>query len=1014
MHLSGVCSGHTPAFPSWHGQTDTKSEQVTVSGSSDDLRKLNETLKRFLTSGDNLGSKILVDRIFTLLKESDIDEKTRSESYYFAGIFYLMTDSVNEAIQFLNLCLSLKEKNQEFDEHYATALYNLGGLYGRLGDYKRLEEYSIRSLDVQKKLYGDSSPSLISAYSNLIIAYLELQEYERSLSFASIALGIADNNQDMANSSDLANLYNNLGVLYNRLADYSKAKIFLGKSESIFKNSHLPQNANYINLMNNSAIAYSELGLTEKSTEYYEKGIALAQSNNSPLAFNTINSYAIVLGNIGKASKGEALLRSALERAKSNYGEDSRSYYEVLCKYADYLYDYGIDNNKAIKCYVRCLDYLDNHQEDILLKTNVLTGYSRSLSKSGEHIMALEAIQPLLFSDYGKNPRAGIYDNPAIDMIKPDRMNLRILRIKYNILWDIYKKTQNLKTLKAASNTAELIVSLLDKVRINISEEDSRLILGDRYRDTYLDAIRDFDILYKKTAEPEYLEKAFAYAEKSKVAGLLTSTRELRASQFHIPANVAEFERNLQRQISLFNARISEESVRDRTDTMLVNNLNESLLELTRSRDSLILVFENKYPGYYSIKYNTHVAGFKDIPGIAGRNGNYINYVLSDTILYIFIVNRKHQQLITSHIDSSLYNNIRQFRSLLLRPLATDNARIAFINYQSIGYELYKTLIEPVSMYLISNKILISPDNFLSYIPFEALPVLKGSENKILYRDLSYLMDKYDISYTYSATFLTESIKKNYIIGNKLIAFAPDYPDPIDTRSVLLNRQSDTGILFDLPYARQEAEYVSGITGGKLYEYGDAKESVFKAESKNYDIIHLAMHTLLNEKDPMYSTLIFSPENDTIEDRYLKTYEVYGIPLKAKMVVLSSCNTGSGMFYSGEGILSLARGFIYSGSQSVVMSMWEIEDRSGTEIVKMFYKNLKKGYPKSVALRKARMAYLKDADQLRSHPYFWSALIIYGNNTPLYYPVYIIIASLLLFLILIFLILSYLKKPKLS
>ena len=69
------------------------------------------------------------------------------------------------------------------------------------------------------------------------------------------------------------------------------------------------------------------------------------------------------------------------------------------------------------------------------------------------------------------------------------------------------------------------------------------------------------------------------------------------------------------------------------------------------------------------------------------------------------------------------------------------------------------------------------------------------------------------------------------------------------------------------------------------------------------------------------------------------------------MVVLSSCNTGTGLLYSGEGILSLARGFIYSGSQSVVMSMWEIEDKSGTDIVELFYKNIRKGYSKSVALK---------------------------------------------------------------
>ena len=119
------------------------------------------------------------------------------------------------------------------------------------------------------------------------------------------------------------------------------------------------------------------------------------------------------------------------------------------------------------------------------------------------------------------------------------------------------------------------------------------------------------------------------------------------------------------------------------------------------------------------------------------------------------------------------------------------------------------------------------------------------------------------------------------------------------------------------------------------------------------------------------------------------------------MVVLSSCNTGTGQLYSGEGILSLARGFIYSGSESVIMSMWEIEDKSGTKIVEMFYDNLKKGYPKSVALKKARTTFLNNADQLRSHPYYWSALVVYGDDTPLYYSnsLAIIIAAILIVLI---------------
>jgi CHAT domain-containing protein len=174
------------------------------------------------------------------------------------------------------------------------------------------------------------------------------------------------------------------------------------------------------------------------------------------------------------------------------------------------------------------------------------------------------------------------------------------------------------------------------------------------------------------------------------------------------------------------------------------------------------------------------------------------------------------------------------------------------------------------------------------------------------------------------------------------------------------------------------------MTKGKSYLFGHAKESVFKKVAGNYRIIHLAMHTYLNDQNPMNSAMIFSQDNDSPEDGFLYTYEVYGIPMKARMVVLSSCNTGNGILSSGEGILSLARGFLYSGCQSVVMSMWEVDDKSGTEVMKMFYDNLLKGKSKAQALKDARTSYLKNASQLRSHPYFWSSLVVYGENKPVY------------------------------
>ena len=265
--------------------------------------------------------------------------------------------------------------------------------------------------------------------------------------------------------------------------------------------------------------------------------------------------------------------------------------------------------------------------------------------------------------------------------------------------------------------------------------------------------------MYKETADNNYLEKAFEYAEKSKVAGLLTSTRELKASQFHVPLALSNTERELQSKISFTAARIDEVLAEKNPDMSLIAKWKENLLIYSRIRDSLILVFEKQYPEYHAIKYNSQKVEFKDIPVIFGRSGNYINYVVAEDELYIFVVNRKTRKLLSFPVDSSFFNDIRRFRNLLTMPSPGDNASSRFKEFQTTGYRLYKILIEPVRPLLISDKVVISPDNFLSYLPFEAFPSSIITGDGIRYKDIEYLMKDIDISYTYSATFMAESVK---------------------------------------------------------------------------------------------------------------------------------------------------------------------------------------------------------------------------------------------------------------
>lgn len=992
---------------------DSISSRMMVIKNSD-LQSLTKSIRNFLLDGDTAAARLLVPQLINLLGANNLDNDQYCEVNYYAGVYYLLTEDNYKAVEYLGNAIGRMESTEKFDSLYDKSIFNLCLAISGLGDYYRLEEVAQKSIEIGKKIKNASNSVLIENYVNLAIAKIELQKYNEGIALSNKAIEFIGKNPVGDALNSLTYLYHNLGICYMRMSDFSNAKLYLEKAETISNENRLTNNTEYINLLNSLASLYFNLKLPQKAEEYFDRALKLAETQNTLVSYNVINSNAVILGNVGNIKRGEELLRRALVQSKSLFGMGSRRYIEVVINYANYLREYKINYPESIKYFESCRDYLDKNPMDFQLRSSVYLGYGQSLAKVGRSEEALHIVQMALFSEDMNGEAPSLLSNPDINEIKNDAKSLRVLAAKYNILCDMFLRKNDSLLLEAAASTSELIISVLEKVRLNINEEQSRLLLGDKYRNSYLNCIKDFNLLYSRTGDKKYLEKAFIYSEKSKVAGLLASTRELKASQFKIPESVSELESQLKKDIGIYNDYISQYLKSDKPDPEYLKDLKERLLVTTRQRDSLILFFEEHFPEYYSIKYNTKVTELKDVTDIVGRNVNYINYISSDSMIYVFVVNRKSQNLLAIPVDSLFYSALKEFRKLLSQPGQSDNARIAFRKYVESGSLIYDKLIKPVKPYLVSDNIIISPDNILSYIPFEALPVSKVSGDNFSYKKLDYLMEDLDISYTYSATFMSESVRNRFNLDSKLVAFAPEYPEPINIQQVMNSRQSVEGYLSDLPNARDEASYVAEISGGKLYLKEEASESTYKAESGKYDIIHLAMHTVLNDSDPMFSTLIFNEETGSDEDGLLKTYELYGIPTKARMVVLSSCNTGNGLLSSGEGILSLARGFMYSGSNSVVMSLWEIEDKSGTEIVKYFYKNLINGKSKSEALRSARKKYLKDADDLRSHPYFWATLVIYGDNSSLFYNKKMFLIAVFASTSLALILIVYLRKRRYS
>ena len=131
--------------------------------------------------------------------------------------------------------------------------------------------------------------------------------------------------------------------------------------------------------------------------------------------------------------------------------------------------------------------------------------------------------------------------------------------------------------------------------------------------------------------------------------------------------------------------------------------------------------------------------------------------------------------------------------------------------------------------------------------------------------------------------------------------------------------------------------------------------------------------------------------------------EIYSLPLAAQLVVLSACQTGTGTTQQGEGVMSLARAFQYQGTPSVIASLWNVDDKSTSNIMTQFYQNLRTGKSKTEALRLAKLQHLENASAKEAHPFYWSPFILVGEGEALntssifdYWWLLVLVAVLLL------------------
>lgn len=116
-------------------------------------------------------------------------------------------------------------------------------------------------------------------------------------------------------------------------------------------------------------------------------------------------------------------------------------------------------------------------------------------------------------------------------------------------------------------------------------------------------------------------------------------------------------------------------------------------------------------------------------------------------------------------------------------------------------------------------------------------------------------------------------------------------------------------------------------------------------------------------------------------DRTLTLPEIYARRIPASLVALSACETGTGEYAEGEGVLSLARAFAYAGAESLMASHWSVNERATAELFAGFYAQIEQGVSRAEALRQAKLAWLdKSQPDARKAPWYWAAITLSGAD----------------------------------
>ncbi len=917
------------------------------------------------------------------LKAAKIQERYEAkaylaDSYNSIGGVYHNTGKYEEALNWYNKSRQIRE-SLELEAACANSYNNIGELKRLQGKFE--EAISLHQLAIEIRVKKRLEKLLASSYNNIGEVYFSMGDYPRARSWYNQARAIGEK---LDLKGHLVRSYNKIGTAYQAQGIYDQALVWYHKAkekaELLNFQRELAKSYNNIATVHESKGDLSEaLKWHQQATEIRERlglEVDLSGSYNNIggiFAFRTEFEEALVW--YYKAKEIRERLGLELDLAYT-YNHIGGVYYQQG-KYEEALVWYHKSKDLREKYGLRSLVIISYNNIGLVHRAQkdyleALDWFNKARSIEEKH--HLENGLASSYNNIGLTYQSAGYFRESLEFLHRAREIQEKLELERDLTTSYYNLSSSfwlVQEMDSALLYAQKSIHLNEQIReANASHTDRQLFVSKSMSAIELGITSAFSI--------GKVTPAFAISEKGKARGLsdILSEKGLHET-VPLPDSLLVPTRVILNRIQAIEKELATDLVSEKR-----SRLRKQRKVLFQNWQELQAQIRTVAPEYSNLIYETTVQA-DHLQSVLSKDEVLVSYFVGTVNTFVFLITSSALEMIDLGPSDSLKRLIDQFQSEFipkqkLTIKRNDPLTQGLLDEQffKLSHDFYKKLWLPFdsSDLLLNKKIVLIPDGFLNYLPFELL--IKDNVQKD-YQNYYYLVQDHPISYYPSATLLySERTKEKQV-----------EPPPKDFFGLGVSQFTDINCTIDgnaysnlssiaASINRLRDLFSSNLSAAILDE--QVTEGAFKSlDLVNYRYLHFATHGVINTETPDFSSILLQPDDQ--EDGCLNMYEIFDLNFNADLVTLAACQTGIGKLVHGEGMVGFTRALMYAGTPSVILSLWEVTDESTNQLFLDYYLKLAKdGSDKYAPLRATQLGMIKSGEY--SNPYYWAPFVFIGTR----------------------------------